>query len=80
MRNHGKGLVRESSKSSRDISVMRSGRYTRSALRSIFYVLHAFKKKSKSGISTPRTDVELVRLRLKAAQLDYSALMASGEI
>lgn len=30
------------------------------------YVLHAFQKKSKSGVSTPREDVALVRKRLKA--------------
>jgi phage-related protein len=35
------------------------------------YVLHAFKKKSKSGRSTPRTDMAVVKLRLKAAQDDY---------
>jgi phage-related protein len=30
------------------------------------HVLHAFKKKSKSGIRTPRADVETVEARLKA--------------
>jgi len=30
------------------------------------HVLHAFQKKSKSGISTPRPDVELIEKRLKA--------------
>ena len=30
------------------------------------HVLHAFQKKSKSGIKTPRADVELVGARLKA--------------
>lgn len=30
------------------------------------HVLHAFQKKSRSGISTPREDVALVRKRLKA--------------
>jgi len=29
------------------------------------YVLHAFQKKSKSGIATPRPDVELIEKRLK---------------
>jgi phage-related protein len=29
------------------------------------HVLHAFQKKSKSGISTPREDVQLVEKRLK---------------
>ena len=32
------------------------------------YVLHVFQKKSKSGIKTPRQDVELVESRLKEAQ------------
>jgi len=30
------------------------------------HVLHAFQKKSKSGIKTPRPDIELVERRLKA--------------
>ncbi|SRR6266446_1820766 len=37
------------------------------------YVLHAFQKKSPSGIKTPRRDVELVAQRLKLAQQDYEA-------
>jgi phage-related protein len=35
------------------------------------YVLHVFKKKSKSGIATPRYEMELVERRLKAAAVDY---------
>ncbi len=35
------------------------------------HVLHAFQKKSKSGIKTPRTDVELVETRLKAVLERY---------
>ena len=35
------------------------------------YVLHAFQKKSPSGIRTARLDVELVAKRLKAAKDDY---------
>jgi len=31
------------------------------------FVLHAFQKKSKSGRSTPRRDIELVRQRLREA-------------
>jgi phage-related protein len=34
------------------------------------YVLHAFKKKSKRGIATPRSDIELIRRRLKDAESD----------
>ena len=37
------------------------------------YVLHAFQKKSPSGIKTPRKHVELVTQRLKLAQEDYEA-------
>jgi phage-related protein len=35
------------------------------------YVLHCFQKKSPSGIRTAKTDVELIRDRLKAARKDY---------
>ena len=37
------------------------------------HVLHAFQKKSKSGISTPRPDVELIEARLKAVLARYGA-------
>ncbi len=32
------------------------------------YVLHAFQKKSKTGISTPQPDVDLIKQRYQAAQ------------
>lgn len=32
------------------------------------FVLHCFQKKSKSGIGTPKKDMETIRLRLKAAE------------
>ena len=35
------------------------------------YVLHAFQKKSPSGIRTAKKDVDLVEQRLRAAQQDY---------
>jgi phage-related protein len=35
------------------------------------YVLHAFQKKSKKGITTPQRDIELIRQRLAAAELHY---------
>ncbi len=35
------------------------------------YVLHAFQKKSKHGIATPQKEIELVKQRLAAAELDY---------
>jgi phage-related protein len=40
--------------------------------REAVYVLHAFKKKSKRGIKTPQSDVDLVRRRLKDAEQDYA--------
>jgi phage-related protein len=35
------------------------------------YVLHVFQKKSKSGIATPRHEIELVRRRLAEAERHY---------
>ena len=32
------------------------------------YVLHAFKKKSKKGIATPKSDVDLIKQRYQEAQ------------
>ncbi len=36
------------------------------------YVLHAFQKKSKRGIATPKQELDLVKQRLKAAQRHYA--------
>ncbi len=41
--------------------------------RRAIYVLHAFQKKSPSGIRTAQRDVELIGERLKAAKQDYEA-------
>ena len=35
------------------------------------YVLHCFQKKAKSGIKTPQMDIDLIKARLKTAQLDF---------
>ena len=43
------------------------------------YVLHAFQKKSKSGIKTPTEDLELIRRRLKAAEADYKIQLEKGK-
>ncbi len=32
------------------------------------FVLHVFQKKAKRGIATPKADLDLIRLRLKAAE------------
>jgi phage-related protein len=38
----------------------------------VVYVLHAFQKKSKRGIKTPRQEIEKVRNRLKEAEKHYA--------
>jgi phage-related protein len=40
------------------------------------YVLHCFQKKSKSGILTPKPDMELIISRLKAAKQDFETWQA----
>ena len=35
------------------------------------YVLHAFQKKSRRGIATPKTELKLIEQRLKRAKEDY---------
>jgi phage-related protein len=35
----------------------------------VVYVLHAFQKKSKAGIETPQAEIEMIRKRLKEAEL-----------
>jgi phage-related protein len=35
------------------------------------YVLHAFQKKARRGIATPRSEIELIRTRLRRAAEDY---------
>jgi phage-related protein len=37
----------------------------------VVFVLHAFQKKSKSGISTPKHEIALVKQRLMMAEEDY---------
>ncbi|HYI96374.1 MAG TPA: type II toxin-antitoxin system RelE/ParE family toxin [Bryobacteraceae bacterium] len=40
-------------------------------LAGFIYVLHCFQKKSKRGIATPRSELELIRKRLKDAKEDH---------
>jgi phage-related protein len=40
-------------------------------LKGIVYVLHAFQKKSKSGIATPKKEIDLIHRRLAAAEREY---------
>jgi phage-related protein len=43
-------------------------------LAGVVYVLHVFQKKSKTGIATPKPDLELIRSRLRAAEVHYAKL------
>ena len=37
----------------------------------VVYVLHAFQKKSKAGIATPRTDIRMIEQRLREVKRLY---------
>jgi phage-related protein len=37
----------------------------------VIYVLHAFQKKSRKGIATPKQDIDLIKARLKLAEAHY---------
>jgi phage-related protein len=41
------------------------------------YVLHAFQKKSKKGVATPKSDLDLIKRRLVSAEADYETRFAS---
>lgn len=43
----------------------------------VLYVLHAFQKKSKAGIKTPKQEIDLVEIRLKLAQQKYKEWKAA---
>lgn len=40
--------------------------------RDVVYVLHAFQKKSRKGIATPKADLDLIKRRLKVAEEDHA--------
>lgn len=42
----------------------------------LVYVLHAFQKKSKKGIATPKPDIDLIKRRLRVAEEDYKKRQA----
>ncbi|MCA1577629.1 MAG: type II toxin-antitoxin system RelE/ParE family toxin [Acidobacteria bacterium] len=44
------------------------------------FVLHAFQKKSRKGITTPKPNIDLVKKRLRAAQEDHEARRAAKEL
>ncbi len=37
----------------------------------VVYVLHAFQKKAKRGIKTPKMDMDLIKQRLEAARKHF---------
>jgi len=45
----------------------------------IVYVLHVFQKKSRHGISTPRSELSLLEQRLKRAREDYEQWLKSSD-
>ena len=44
----------------------------------VVYVLHAFQKKSKTGIKTPQPDINLIAERLKRAKADYESTQGTS--
>ena len=51
--------------------------YTGSIGESI-YVIHAFQKKSKAGIATPKADMDLIRQRLKQLRSEVKNAKKTG--
>ena len=43
----------------------------------VVYVLHAFRKKSRSGIATPKPEMDLIERRLARAREDYQQWLRS---
>jgi phage-related protein len=43
------------------------------------YVLHAFQKKSKSGIATPKAELDLVKTRLSRAEAVHADWLAANK-
>ena len=46
--------------------------------RAAVYVLHAFQKKAKRGIETPKPEIALIRRRLRAAEQHYRENYGGG--
>lgn len=44
-------------------------------MKNFIFVIHAFQKKSKSGIATPKKELELIESRLKEAKAFYEEFM-----
>jgi len=48
-------------------------------LAGVIYVLHAFQKKSKKGLATPKQDLDLIESRLKRAKEHYANRYTTSE-
>jgi phage-related protein len=46
----------------------------------VVYALHAFQKKSKKGVSTPKEEIDLVKKRLKAAEEHHRENYDRGQL
>jgi phage-related protein len=44
----------------------------------VVYILHAFQKKSKKGVATPKQEIDLIKARLKRAEEHYRTLYTKG--
>ena len=42
------------------------------------YVLHAFQKKAKRGIETPKQEIDLIKRRLRSAEQHYKDIYVEG--
>src|SRR6185503_9407542 len=47
-------------------------------LAGVIYVLHAFQKKSKKGIETPKHEIAVIKARLKIAEAHYRETYGKG--
>jgi phage-related protein len=45
----------------------------------VIYVLHAFQKKSRKGIATPKRDIEIIKARLKVAEAHHQETYGKGD-
>lgn len=45
----------------------------------VIYVLHAFQKKSRKGIATPKHEIDVIKKRMKVAEADYRENYGKGE-
>ena len=44
----------------------------------VIYVLHAFQKKSRKGIATPKHEIDVIKARLKLAEGHYRQNYGKG--